>query len=129
MAASPGAAKTALDRYIEAPDPSYKYAVAATIPGNGYTASVIEMTSQTWRTFAEVDRTVWKHWLTVIKPAEVRHKTAFLYITGGNNNSGLGNLFLFNGQVFAIWYGDAPSFINGQPTGAGASDVLIAAVP
>jgi PhoPQ-activated pathogenicity-related protein len=86
-AAAPGAAKTALDRYVEAPDPSYKYAVAATFQGNGYTASVIEMTSQTWRTAADVDRTVWKHWLTVIKPSEVRHKTAFLYITGGNNNS------------------------------------------
>jgi len=87
LARAAGAARTALDRYVEAPDPSYRYELAATIPGNGYTASVIDMTSQTWRAAAEVDRTVWKHWLTVIRPAEVRHKTAFLYITGGNNNS------------------------------------------
>ena len=87
LAAAPGAARTALDRYVEAPDPSYRYEVAATIPGNGYTASVLDMTSQTWRAPGEVDRTAWKHWLIVIKPAEVRHRTAFLYISGGNNNS------------------------------------------
>jgi PhoPQ-activated pathogenicity-related protein len=86
-AAAPGAARTALDRYVEAPDSSYRYEVAATIPGNGYTASVLDMTSQTWRAPGEVDRTVWKHWLIVIRPAEVRHRTAFLYISGGNNNS------------------------------------------
>ena len=81
------AGKTALDRYVEAPDPSYKYELAATLPGNGYTASVLDMTSQTWRTAGEVDRTVWKHWLTIVRPTEVKHSTALLFITGGNNNS------------------------------------------
>jgi PhoPQ-activated pathogenicity-related protein len=84
-AASPGAAKTALDRYVEAPDPAYKYDLVATIPGRGYTAFVIEMTSQSWRSKDEVTRTVWTHWLTVIRPDEVRHRKAFLYVTGGNN--------------------------------------------
>ena len=32
---------------------------------------MIDMTSQTWRTPAEVDRTVWKHWLTIVKPDKV----------------------------------------------------------
>ena len=45
------------------------------------------MTSQTWRTAAEVDKPVWKHWLTVIKPAKVRHQKALLFITGGNNTN------------------------------------------
>ena len=87
LAAAPGAARTALDRYVESPDPSYRYELAGTIPGDGYTAFVIDMTSQTWRAPGEVDRSVWRHWLTVIKPAEVKHKKAFLYITGGNNTS------------------------------------------
>jgi PhoPQ-activated pathogenicity-related protein len=87
LAVPAGAAKTALDRYVEAPDPSYKYELAGTIPGDGYTAFVIEMTSQSWRSAGEVDRTVWKHWLTIIRPADVRHRKALLYITGGNNNS------------------------------------------
>jgi len=86
-AAAPSAAETALDRYVAAPDLSYKYELAGTIPGTGYTASVINMTSQTWRAPGEVDRTVWTHWLTVVTPAEVKHKKAFLYITAGSNNS------------------------------------------
>jgi hypothetical protein len=49
LAPAPGAAKTALDRYVDAPDPSYTYELAATIPGEGYTAFVLDMTSQTWR--------------------------------------------------------------------------------
>jgi PhoPQ-activated pathogenicity-related protein len=87
LAPAPGSAKTALDRYVDAPDPSYKYELAATIPGEGYTAFVLDMTSQTWRAPGEVDRTAWKHWLTVIKPDLVRHRKAFLYITGGSNNN------------------------------------------
>jgi PhoPQ-activated pathogenicity-related protein len=86
-AAVGSAARTALDRYVEAPDPSYKYEVVATIPGKDHTTTLIDMTSQTWRSPNEVDRTVWKHWLLVVRPSEVKHDKAFLYITGGNNTS------------------------------------------
>jgi PhoPQ-activated pathogenicity-related protein len=87
LAMAPGAARTALDRYVDAPDPHYKYELAATIPGAGYTAFVLDMTSQAWRAPGEVDRTVWKHWLTVIKPDTVKHPKALLYISSGSNNS------------------------------------------
>ncbi len=80
-----GKEQTALDRYIAKPDASYRYAVAASIPGEGYTATVLDMTSQTWRSAAEVDRTEWKHWVTIVKPAEVKTSTGFLFITGGAN--------------------------------------------
>ena len=43
------------------------------------------MTSQSWLTTNEVDRPLWKHWLTVIRPDEVRHRTALLFIGGGSN--------------------------------------------
>jgi PhoPQ-activated pathogenicity-related protein len=82
-----GEARTALDRYVAAPDASYRYDVVATIPGSGFEASVIDLTSQTWRSPTEVDRTVWKHWLTVIVPTEVRRTTAFLFISGGSNSN------------------------------------------
>jgi hypothetical protein len=63
---------TALDRYVQKPDPSYRYEIAGTLPcPNGCAATVLDMTSQTWRKPDEVDRTVWKHWLTVVKPAKV----------------------------------------------------------
>jgi PhoPQ-activated pathogenicity-related protein len=76
---------TALDRYVAAPDPSYAWRLVSTIPGKGGTTFILEMTSQTWLTTNEVDRPVWKHWMTVMKPDEVRHSTALLFIGGGSN--------------------------------------------
>ncbi|MGH9204377.1 MAG: PhoPQ-activated pathogenicity-related family protein, partial [Vicinamibacterales bacterium] len=46
---------------------------------------VLDMTSQSWRTPAEVDRTQWKHWVTVVKPDKVTESTGFLAIGGGSN--------------------------------------------
>ena len=65
---------TALDRYVAAPDPSYRYQLIETIPGDGYATHVLEMTSQRWRDEAEVDRPLWKHWLTVICARAGRHR-------------------------------------------------------
>lgn len=79
------AEQTALDRYVAAPDPNYKYDLIKTAPGEGYTTYTIELTSQQWRTAAEVDRPIWKHWLTIVKPDQVTSSTGFLYITGGSN--------------------------------------------
>ena len=77
--------ETALDRYIKAPDASFKYELANTIKGEGYTAFVLDLTSQTWKPPIEADRSVWKHWLTIVKPDKVDYSTGFLYITGGSN--------------------------------------------
>src|SRR5512132_210668 len=78
------AAETARDRYVKKAEPSYAYKVVDTLKGEGYTAFVVELTSQTWRKETEVDRTVWKHWLTIVKPDQVEHTTGYLFITGGN---------------------------------------------
>src|SRR3954469_1281057 len=78
------AAETGLDRYVKKPDSTYTYKVVSKVPGEGYTFYAIDLTSQTWRTPAEVDRTVWKHWLTVVKPDKVESSTAFLFIGGGS---------------------------------------------
>ncbi len=86
LAAAEKAGKsTPLDRYVQAPDPSYKWELAKTIPGQGFTAYIIDLTSQTWRSTSEIDRNVWKHWLTIIKPDQVSQTTGFLFITGGSN--------------------------------------------
>jgi len=79
------AGETALDRYVKTPDPHYKHEVVKTIPGKGYTVYVVELTSQAWLTEKEVNRPVWKHWLTIVKPDKVEHSTGFLYISGGSN--------------------------------------------
>lgn len=74
---------TALDHYVAAADPNYRYELVTTLPGDGFTASVLRMTSQTWLTEKEVDHPVWEHWLTVIRPSEVKSSTALLFISGG----------------------------------------------
>ncbi len=81
-------AATALDEYVAAPDASFGWSYSYSFAGQGYAGYVLEVTSQEWRTTAEVNRTQWKHWLTLIVPDTVTSDTAFLAIVGGNNNSG-----------------------------------------
>ncbi|MBX9653798.1 PhoPQ-activated pathogenicity-related family protein, partial [bacterium] len=80
-------AETALDRYVKKEDPTYAWKVVSETPVEGGTQFVLELTSQTWRTEKEVDRPVWKHWLTILKPNEVESKIGFLFIVGGANDS------------------------------------------
>ena len=79
--------ETALDRYVAKPDPTYAWSLANTIDGDGYTAYVLDLKSQTWRSEKEVDRPVWQHWLTIIKPDGVTQNKGLLYIGGGRNGS------------------------------------------
>jgi len=80
-----GAFGTALDDYVAAPDSSYGYSVVNTIEGAGATVYVLDMVSQSWRSKGEVDRTVWRHWVTIFKPDKAKGGTALLYINGGSN--------------------------------------------
>ena len=76
--------RTALDRYVAAPDSSFTWKAVRELPAEGVTATLIEMTSQRWMTEKEVERPLWTHWLTVIRPKTVTSDIAFLYITGGS---------------------------------------------
>ena len=76
---------TPLDDYVAGPDTRYRYSVAHTVTGAGYTAYVLDMTSQSWRSKGEVDRTLWQHWLTIVKPDRATGNKALLWITGGSN--------------------------------------------
>jgi len=82
-----GEQETGLDRYVKAPDPAYKWSLVKTIPGDGVTAYVLDMTSQAWLTANEVDRPEWKHWVIVYKPETLKHSTALLMIGGSSNDS------------------------------------------
>ena len=80
------ASQTALDRYVAAPDPSYAWSVAKTLPGSeGATTTLIDLTSQRWLE-QEVEQPLWKHWLVVITPATITSDVALLYIGGGRND-------------------------------------------
>jgi PhoPQ-activated pathogenicity-related protein len=78
---------TALDRYVAKPDNSYKWVHVASIPCDGCKADVLDMKSQTWRAESDVDRTLWQHWVTVIRPENVTSNIGFLFISGGANTS------------------------------------------
>lgn len=78
---------TALDRYVHKADPNYGYKVVNTIKKDGFTAYILRLTSQKWRSESEVDRTIWEHWLSIVQPDEVSSPTGFMFITGGSMNS------------------------------------------
>ncbi len=78
---------TALDRYVFREDPSYKHEIVDTLTGPGYSAYVVRLTSQTWRTSSEVNQPVWRHWLLIVQPERVSSTTGLLFISGGSNRS------------------------------------------
>jgi PhoPQ-activated pathogenicity-related protein len=81
----PGLERTALDRYIATPDPSYSYTLVNTIKQDGITVYALDMISQTWRSEDEVDRTQWQHWVTIMVPDTLETQTGLLFIGGGSN--------------------------------------------
>ncbi len=85
LAAAQFASGTPLDDYVAKPDDSYTYSVVKTVSGLGYTAYILDMTSQSWRSKDEVDRPLWKHWLTIVRPANATGNKALLWINGGSN--------------------------------------------
>ncbi|MHC4889709.1 MAG: PhoPQ-activated pathogenicity-related family protein, partial [Planctomycetota bacterium] len=78
---------TALEDYVQAPDANYSYKLANTVTGKGYTGYILDMTSQSWRSKSEVDRTLWQHWLIIIKPDKASSNKALLWINGGSNDN------------------------------------------
>ncbi len=75
---------TALDRYVAAPDPNFSWKVVRELPAEGVTATLLDMTSQKWLTEKEVERPLWTHWVTVVRPPQVTSDIGFLFITGGS---------------------------------------------
>ncbi len=78
-------AETALDRYVAAPDPNFTWKVVRELPAEGVTATLVEMTSQQWLTDKEVERPLWTHWITIVRPAKVTSDIGLLFIGGGSN--------------------------------------------
>ncbi|MCW5977129.1 MAG: PhoPQ-activated pathogenicity [Bryobacteraceae bacterium] len=80
------AEETALDRYVAAPDPAYRFQLVRSYPNIDHTLHVLEMVSQTWLTPAEVDQPEWRHWISIVAPRQVSSSTAMLFIGAGNNS-------------------------------------------
>lgn len=89
------AATTALDDYVAAPDEAYAFASAEIlVDGEGFTIHLVELTSQRWRTEAEVWRaqssgertSLWRHWVSIIVPDKITTDTALVIVSGGSND-------------------------------------------
>jgi PhoPQ-activated pathogenicity-related protein len=76
---------TALDTYVATPDTNYSYTLLSSNSSLGQTTYVFDLRSQAWLTTNEVDRTLWKHWLVIVKPDSATNNQSFLWIDGGSN--------------------------------------------
>ncbi|MFV2068890.1 MAG: PhoPQ-activated pathogenicity-related family protein [Pirellulales bacterium] len=85
LAREAATAPTGLDRYIAKADDSYSWKTISKKSADGMTTYVLEMASQTWRGPDEVDRPVWRHWLTVVVPDQTKTDIGLLWIGGGRN--------------------------------------------
>lgn len=119
--------QTALDEYVAAPDGAYGFAPAGTLlEGEGFTIYLIEMTSQRWRSEAEVWRTdsngertsLWRHWLSVIVPDKVTTDTGLVVVSGGSNDgsppSGDKDAVVFGAQL-AVLSGSVVAVVEEVP--------------
>lgn len=77
-AAQKSAIPTALQDYVSAADPSYKYDIEGSEDVEGCTIHKLTLTSQTWHDIP------WRHALYIYIPNDPQHTdTALLFITGG----------------------------------------------
>lgn len=77
--------ETALQRYIENGDKTFKWELKEEYKFGEGMAYDILLTSQQWREH------IWTHQLTIFVPKKVKHDGALLYITGGSVKEGLPN--------------------------------------
>jgi PhoPQ-activated pathogenicity-related protein len=94
--------KTFLDEYIAKPDTTYSWKLVNTIQGEGCKAFVLRLTSQTWRSEKDVDRPVWTHWLTIVKPDKMAHNKALLFIGGGSSKDSMPSTISERSKKFAV---------------------------
>jgi PhoPQ-activated pathogenicity-related protein len=137
MAAAQSATRpTALDRYVAQKDAVYGWKLVSTIKGAATTGYVLELTSQTWRSAQDVDRPVWKHWLTVVKPDTVTSDKALLYIGSGSNKDAAPKSISERAQMIATTTNSVvaevgmvpnqPLYFTDSPDKARSEDDLIA---
>ena len=77
---------TALADYVNATDTSYSFSLVSTVHGlnNSYSVYDLSMTSQTWRTTADVNHTLWQHRMQIVVPTVLTSTTALMLIDGGS---------------------------------------------
>lgn len=77
----------ALAEYVAFDDGEFSWKKESEFKLQGATIHHLRVTSQRWRNDAEVDRPLWKHWVSVAVPDKVLRKTAILIIGGGRHRN------------------------------------------
>jgi PhoPQ-activated pathogenicity-related protein len=135
IAASKAFPTTALDDYVAKPDPHYHWELKGKLDTGAGTYYRLELTSQQWRTEAEVSHSIWTHWLSIYKPAKVSSTVALLTINGGaidskppKPDSRSIEIATLTGSVVAELRGipNEPVRFAGDPHGARNEDGIIA---
>jgi len=78
---------TPIDEYVAQLDASYKWTVVDRRSEDGVTTVTIDLTSQTWLDFEQVNQPEWRHWLILSIPQNVRSDIGMLFIGGGSNRN------------------------------------------
>ena len=78
---------TPIDEYVAQLDASYKWTVVDRRSEDGVTTVTIDLTSQTWLDFEQVNQPEWRHWLILSIPKNVRSDIGMLFIGGGSNRN------------------------------------------
>lgn len=126
--------ETALDRYIAKPTPEYRFDVVKTIEGSGYRTRIVSMVSQQWRSAREVDKPLWKHWLTITQPEPIKTSTCLLIVSGGSTtdrppdkvDSTIGDVAARTGAVVAELHAvpNQPLLFAGEHTPRSEDDII-----
>ena len=75
--------RTALDDYVDTPDPNYSFSLVRKLARSGYTEYHLDMISQKWR--EKPDEAIWEHRVTVVVPDTVSSSVALMGIVDGDN--------------------------------------------
>lgn len=111
---------TALDRYVAKKDDVYGWTMVSAVStfvhgGVGYTTYVLNLTSQTWRSAAEVKEPNWKHWLTIVVPDNAVAGKALLYLDGGSVNDAAPTKASDRSLKLAVEAGGISAELHGVP--------------
>ena len=79
--------RSILEEYVNRPDDSFGYTLHSTFSYPAGTAYVLNVTSHTWLTTKEVSHPVWKHWVIIAVPRNLKHLKPLFVIGGGGRTS------------------------------------------
>lgn len=77
---------TPLDDYVNEPDPYYNYSLIATKKEVGFTAYILNMTSQKWMDETYVKSPIWWHYVVLLVPDKLTRPDAGIVIIDGGKN-------------------------------------------